>query len=232
MKLVAPLGLKDVAQRGCPILRVDQENKSLLVAVDMTPENYLNNFFQFLRPTANASTRSIRPYAPYYESMIPGDSSSPSILLYKTTSGVIPFLISQVTSADLGNGPNLSALAGDIQEVIEQFGDTDIKYRLGVGPEEFTRTQPLFPKPTCTLDVLFKKRTATKGSCNYTLRMTNNNFFVNVPLVFPQTPNWKFSKDKKTALGVLPCDGNNFETNYIARVKGPSGHGVCAASVK
>ena len=45
MKLVAPLGLKDVAQRGCPILRVDQENKALLVAVDMTPENYSNHFF-------------------------------------------------------------------------------------------------------------------------------------------------------------------------------------------
>ncbi len=231
MKLVAPLGLSDVAQRGCPILRIDQENKALLVVADMFPKDFFETFFRFLRPTDHSPQKSVRKYAPYYESMIPGDSTSPSILLYRDQNRVTPFLISQVTAADLGHGPNASGLAGDIQQLIEQFGDTEVKYQLVLGPDEFTRNSPLPPNPTCELDIVYKKKSAIKGTCYFNLKITNESFIATYPLTAPEGPSWKVSRNKKKASGVFVCDGDHYEKDFTVFIKGPSGHGTCSGTV-
>ncbi|NBV50494.1 hypothetical protein EBR78_04640 [bacterium] len=233
MKLVAPLGLQDVAQSTCPILRIDQENKALLVGVNMYSNDYSRTRFGFFQPRNETYFSSaVRSYAPFYETMVTGDSTSSSILLYKDQSGVTPFLVSQVTFGGTGSGPNLSALVGDIQATIESFGDTDSKYRLAFGPPEFTGTNPVAPLPQCTLDVVYKKRNATTGNCNFSLKITNASSLVSNPFSTPQNPRWTIARGNKAASGVLTCNGTTYPRSFSVTVKGPSGHGTCSANVR
>lgn len=138
MKLVFPSGLKDVVQYTCPVLRIDQENKALLVTADTQDSGYYRNRFFYMKPTSNFYIPRVRPYAAFYEPMVTGDSTSPSILIYRDQFGVTPFLIGQVTFAGDGNGPNHSALSTSIQSAIDSFGDTQSRYRLVFGPYEFS----------------------------------------------------------------------------------------------
>ena len=168
MKLVARSELADVAKYSCPILRIDQENKALIVLSDMFPGDFSSIHFSFFQPRTE-------PYAPFYEPMVLGDSTSSSILLYKDLNGVTPFLVSQVTFGGAGSGPNLSTLADDIQATIDSFGDTESQYRLGLGPGEFPTLNPSPPIPTCSLDVVYRKTGKGTGSCTFNLAITNNN---------------------------------------------------------
>ncbi|NBW99104.1 hypothetical protein EBR03_05990 [bacterium] len=233
MKLVAPKGLKDVAQNGCPILRIDQENKALLVGSVMYESDFSSSRFGFFQPKNQSHfSAALRSYAPYYEPMIIGDSTSSSILLYRDQFGVTPFLVSQVTFADTGSGPNLSALSGDIQATIDSFGDTEIKYRLAFGPSEFTGTPPAPPSPQCSLDVVYKKRNAKAGTCTFVLKITNDIRLASNPLSTPLNPRWTLARDRKSASGQLACNGTNYPRTFTATVRGSSGQGTCSANVR
>lgn len=72
-----------------PLLRIDQESKALIVQASPSgPQSITVN--TTYNPPGSA-------FALYYENMITGDSSSPSILLMNSADGIMPILFSLVT---------------------------------------------------------------------------------------------------------------------------------------
>lgn len=214
MKIIAPEALPDVAQQTCPVLRINQSNKALLVASYKYKSNQLS--MGFLQPTANSSLPKIRPYAPYYEDMIMGDSSSPSILIYRDGFGVTPFLMNQVTYGGTGVGPSHTALASEIQSVILSFGDTASKYQLVFGPYEFSGHQT----PTCSI---FANRLGSTGTCSI-LVQGSGDFTLGNPTLSPnQVVTW--SRTGNQWSGTAACSTYS-NTTFVAQLSGPGGQGI------
>ncbi|NBX82978.1 hypothetical protein EBQ90_07815 [bacterium] len=218
MKLIAPDALPDVAQYTCPVLRIDQENKALLVAA--YTYSGTQRTMGFLQPSANSTLTRIRPYTPYYETMITGDSTSSSILIYKDAFGVTPFLLSQVTYGGPGSGPNHTALASEIQGVIEGFGDTAPQYRLRFGPYEYAG----HTAPTCSISA---QRIAQTGSCSITVQGSGDSTTGN-PILLPNSVS-SWTKNGNIWTGTATCS-TQANTVFTAQLSGPGGTGRACES--
>jgi hypothetical protein len=224
MKIISPAAVTDVAQGGCPVLRIDQENKALLVK-SSTQSKY-SNWAYFQTPNPNASTATEFVYAKYYESMVIGDSTSSSIIIYKDQFGITPFLLSQVTFAGVGLGPNYSALSTKIQEVITGFGDTDLKYKIGFGPNEFTSNPPPSGNtaPRCNLIV---DRNNSTGVCSVTVNVTGQ--VSGAPTMSP-APSSQWTRNANSWATTANCKTKG-SYNFNATVSGPYGKGSCSGGL-
>jgi len=218
MKLIAKDGLTDVAQYSCPVLRIDQENKALLVAA----YTYFgtNRTLGFLTPNATSSVVRIRPYAPYYEDMITGDSTSSSIIVYRDQFGVTPFLLSQVTYGGAGSGPNHAALASEIQGVIDGFGDTEAKYKLVFGPFEYAGHKA----PRCSISA---NRVGNTGNCSIAVQGSGDSTNGNPSLLPSSVSSW--TKSGNIWSGTAACS-TQANTTFTAQLTGPGGTGVACES--
>lgn len=92
MKIISKEG-QDLVFTDTPLLRVNQQSKALVVEKGVV-------LGDLKIPTP--------PLDQYYEHMVTGDSSSPSILILQTPQGPTPILYSLVTYSGTGNGPLLS----------------------------------------------------------------------------------------------------------------------------
>lgn len=219
MKLIAPNGHADVVQYSCPILRIDQENKALLVQASWRS---MSTKINFISPSSNGTpSAKSKSYAPYYEPMITGDSSSPSILLYRDQFGVTPFLVSQVTYAGEGMGPGLTNLAWEIQDIIKGFGDTHSKYLLSFGPYEFTGNAP----PSCSISAA---REGSTNQCNLTVRRTGGVASGN-PNISPSSPSSWVKTGADIWTGKAFCSTASSAV-FTATLSGPGGVGTACSS--
>lgn len=223
MKIVAPLGLPDVAKYTCPVLRIDQENKALLVAVDyLMSHDYARGRLFYFEPTSTFYIPRVRAFAPFYEPMVRGDSSSPSILIYRDQYGVTPFLLGQVTSAGTGTGPNHSALSFQIQAIIRDFGDTQSKYRIVYGPYEFSGHQA----PSCSV---YAARIDRSSNCLVSVLGSGDATSGNPTLTPRSVYNWTKVENTWTTTAFCP---QNSSTVFVAQLTGPGGVGRSCESAE
>ena len=187
-----------------PLLRIDQESKALIVQA--TPSG----------PQGIQTDASVNPpgaaYSLYYEDMISGDSSSPSILLMNTNNGVMPILFSVVTYSGPGQGPKMGANFSQIQSAIESFGDA---HKIVTAPE------PAAPKaaPSCSVTA---SRVGSTNNCAITIVGSADDVTGN-PVVTPATPS-SWSRSGNTWTGQSPCSLNS-ETTFTATLTGLGGKG-------
>lgn len=219
MKLIAPDGLPDVVQYTCPVLRIDQENKALLVGAGGADKRFRGA--SFVQPTATHYEVRLRPYTPYYETMVTGDSTSSSIIVYKDTFGITPFLLSQVTYGGAGSGPNHAALASEIQAVIDGFGDTAPQYRLRYGPYEYAG----HTAPNCSVSA---QRIANTGTCSIAVQGSGDSTTGNPTLLPNSVSGW--TKNGSSWTGTASCS-TQANTVFTAQLSGPGGTGrTCESS--
>jgi len=216
LKLITPDGLADVAQYMCPVLRLDQENKALLVAASSYGKQYRGA--GFIKPTSTSYETRIRPYANFYEDMVTGDSTSSSIIIYKDQFGITPFLLSQVTYGGVGKGPNHSSLAAEIQDVINGFGDTGTKYKLVFGPYEYVG----HTAPRCTVS---STRISNTGNCSITVQGSGDSTNGNPQILPNSVSSW--TRAGQVWSGTASCS-RQASTIFTAQLSGPGGTGpVC-----
>lgn len=220
MKLVALSGAVDVSQWNCPVLRIDQENKALLVGNYATSAS--STSASFFEPTANSSQLTVRSYAPFYESMVTGDSTSSSILIYRDQFGVTPFLWSQVTFAGPGSGPRHSTFASQIQGVIDGFGDTQGLYKIKFGPYEFAGHSA----PTCTITAT---RIGNSSSCSISVEGSGDSTTGN-PTLLPSSPS-SWTRSGNIWNGSAQCSTES-ATTFNAQLTGPGGTGRACESAE
>lgn len=213
MKLIEKNATVDLIQSYCPVLRLDQENKALLVTAYgfSRPSKSLS----FSAPYAYSTVIKTRSYAPYYEAMVTGDSSSSSILLYRDQFGLTPFLLSQVSYAGTGAGANHSFLASEIQAVINGFGDTQSKYQLVFGPYEYTGHKP----PSCSITAT---RIGNTSNCSIFVQGSGDAITGN-PIVLPNgVAQW--TKSGASFSGTATC-ATDVSATFTAQLTGPGGTG-------
>lgn len=203
-----------------PILRIDQESKALISAADRFGIGPIKTDAKQNPPGAAFSL--------YYESMITGDSSSPSILLVRTknspSNDVIPILFGLVTYGGAGSGPEIAKLTAEIRSAIASFGDkhvmtiVDLAGLIKDGP-----TPPAPVAPTCTLTASRIGRTAR---CNISVTVSGQ--IKGSPGLKPANPA-KWSRSGNDWRGVAGCPVRR-ATVFQARISGAFGAGGCAAT--
>lgn len=187
-----------------PLLRIDQESKALVVQA--TPSG----------PQGITTDASLNPpgaaYRLYYEDMVSGDSSSPSILLMNTNNGIMPILFALVTYSGPGQGPRMGANFTQIQSIIESFGDV---HKMVTAPE------PAAPKaaPSCSITA---SRVGNTNNCALAVVGSADDVTGN-PSVSPAAPG-SWSRSGNTWSGQSICS-LNAETTFSARLTGPGGTG-------
>ncbi|MFM8314193.1 MAG: hypothetical protein ACKOA8_07900 [Deltaproteobacteria bacterium] len=195
-----------------PLLRIDQQSKALLV---MKRGDY------FARPGENFGTVLTNPpelaYAQYYQDMIRFDSSSPSILLLRTSYGVMPILYSLVTWGGTGDGPILHQYLTSIQSAIESFGDS---HRLDKAMPPVTS----YSAPSCSM---VAKRSNDGLSCDLTVISSADPVTGN-PAVEPYTPP-KWEVQANTWKGKVSCPSDP-SILFQATLSGPGGRGKTCES--
>lgn len=203
MKVLHP-NATNYAATFSPLLRIDQESKALIVQATPSGPQGITTDANFNPPGA--------AYSLYYEDMISGDSSSPSILLMNTNNGVMPILFGVVTYSGPGQGPRIGAHFDQIQTVIESFGDA---HKIVTAPE------PAAPKaaPSCSVTA---SRVGNINNCALTVIGSADDVTGN-PVVTPAAPS-SWSRSGNTWTGQSIC-GLNSETTFSARLTGPGGTG-------
>lgn len=185
MKLVKPddLVYANLPVVECPVLRIDQDAKALLVLA--APGKLNDRNARFWNPVfGSLDSELLKTYTKFYENMIPGDSSSPSIAIYKDEHGISPYLLSQVTFGGPGEGTRTANYAADIQRIISGFGDTDPKYQLRFGPYEYAG----HARPHCSVEAT---RVDEGGKCSVTVKGSGDKVIgtpkINATLISPWT---------------------------------------------
>jgi hypothetical protein len=162
MKLVKPddNAYRDLAVVYCPVLRIDQEAKALILrAAPGSLSERSARFWKAWPDSRYPDDTMVTTYEKFYEDMISGDSSSPSIAVYSDDNGVSTYLLSQVTWAGPGEGTRTANQAELIQNIIRGFGDIDKRYLLRFGPHEYAG----HARPFCTVGA---KRLGQTGDCD------------------------------------------------------------------
>lgn len=203
-----------------PILRIDQESKALIGAADRFGISHIQTDAKKNPPGAAFSL--------YYESMITGDSSSPSILLVRTKSShsneAVPILFGLVTYAGAGSGPKIAEITADIRSVIASFGDKHVMNIVDLAGVINESPPPLVPvSPTCTLTASRIGRTAR---CNVSVTVSGQ--IKGSPGLKPAAPA-KWSRSGADWRGVAGCPVKKV-TLFQARLSGAAGVGGCAGS--
>lgn len=217
MKLVRPddAAFGDLPVTSCPVLRIDQEAKALVVLA--APGTLTEREARFWRPIFGTDDVAwSKTYDSYYEDMVRGDSSSPSIAIYTDENGVSPYLLSQVTSAGPGHGTRISNQASELQKIISDFGDADEKYKIRFGPYEYAG----HAKPFCSVEAA---RIGTTSHCNVKVTGSGDRVVGTPKLTNGSTPRWVTQDNSWLAeTGCPPND--NLVLSVILR--GPDGEGL------
>jgi hypothetical protein len=173
-----------------PLLRIDQESKALIVQASPSgPQSITIN--ASYNPPGSA-------FALYYEDMISGDSSSPSILLMNSADGIMPILFSLVTYSGPGQGPKIGSLLTQIEATIQSFGDS---HKIVTAPP------PAAPvaAPNCAITAA---RVASTSTCALTVTGSADPVTGN-PAVTPVAPaTW--TRSGNTWTGNATCATNAF----------------------
>jgi hypothetical protein len=187
-----------------PLLRIDQESKALLVQASPSGPQAI---------TVNAAYNPPgSAFALYYEDMISGDSSSPSILLMNSANGIMPILFALVTYSGPGQGPKIGALLTEIQAAIQGFGDS---HKITTAPP------PAAPiaAPSCAITAT---RVANTNICTLTVVGSADPVTGN-PSVTPAAPvNW--TRSGNTWTGNATCS-TTVATTFNATLSGSGGMG-------
>ncbi len=185
-----------------PLLRIDQESKALLVQASPSGPQAI---------TVNATYNPPgSAFALYYEDMISGDSSSPSILLMNSADGIMPILFALVTYSGPGQGPKIGALLTEIQAAIQGFGDS---HKITTAPPP-AAPAPTAPTKSCKVTATRQNR---RGFCKLSVEVTGT--VIGSPRVRPYPPaNW--SRSGKTWNAVVSCPTNR-NTTYTVNITGP-----------
>jgi hypothetical protein len=203
MKILDPNAATYAAQYS-PLLRIDQENKALIVqASPFGPQGIT------IDPKYNPPGSA---YQLYYENMISGDSSSPSILLMNTANGIMPILFGLVTYSGPGQGPRMSVLAPQIQSAIQSFGDSH---------KIITAPPPAAPiaVPSCSITA---SRIGNTGGCSLTVTGSADPINGN-PSITPVGPS-SWTKSGNVWTGNAAC-ATSSSTVFNATLTGQGGTG-------
>lgn len=208
-----------------PILRIDQENKALISAADRFGIRLIN--------TNSSQNPPGVAFSPFYESMITGDSSSPSILLLQTKTPLLnaplPILFGLVTFSGPGSGPEIAELTDEIHAAIASFGDSHVMTSADpatIIKDEQKQPSPQPPPqvaPTCTLTA---SRIGRSARCNVSITVSGK--IKGAPALKPAAPT-KWSRSGSDWRGVAGCPVRKV-TLFQARLSGPTGSGGCAAT--
>ncbi len=208
MKVLHPNAASYVALFS-PLLRIDQESKALIVEGRPGGPSLIT-----LDPTFNPPGSA---YQLYYENMISGDSSSPSILLMNSADGVMPILFALVTYSGPGQGPKISALFSQIQAAIQSFGDS---HQMVTAPSPAAPVAP----PSCAISA---NRIGNGGTCALTVLGSADPVTGN-PAVTPSAPS-AWTKSGNSWVGNAVC-ATNSATTFTATLTGPGGKGRACES--
>jgi hypothetical protein len=216
MKLVKPddNAYRDLAVVYCPVLRIDQEAKAVVVRA--APGSLSERSARFWKAWPDARYPDdimVTTYEKFYEDMISGDSSSPSIAVYSDENGVSTYLLSQVTSGGPGEGSRTANQAELIQNIIRGFGDVDEKYALRFGPYEYAG----HARPFCTVAA---QRVGQSGDCDVTVAGSGDKVDGTPKLSTAVKSVWSGSLNSWKATATCPPNEQLFITAALA---GPGG---------